>query len=744
MPDDSIHPDLIEIALERVEGSSFERFVHAFYPHLAGISFVPLGGMHDGGGDAFQSLIGTWAESEPGVFYQASVQADHKTKIKNTIKALKKSGRKPTALIYVTSRRIQRVDSEERQLSQETGITIRIRDRVYITSHVNDMHETRNSFRQYLGQYLEILKHIGSAQVIGPSRHVHSPAVYVFLRQEVERRSGDHALMDAVVDSLILWALEGTDPEEKRFRSRGEIATAIKQTLPFAGSLIEDHLNVRLDALSRKGNPSGREIRHHQKDDLYCLPYETRKQVEADNAADEALRIRVLAVLESRVASAAAGTIDLNEGPFVAGLALRTLQLTFEREGIEFSSFLEDKQTGNDYPTIADHIDLAILEANVKPDKFECYKAAILEALRTTFYKSTPDERLFLGKLAHTYALLFSLRAEPRIVQYFEEMASDFFLYVGSDLIVRALSERYVRPEDQRVRTLLKMLTAAGTKLVLTELVLEEVQNHLRTTDLEFRNYFAVQEKRMTYQLARNCPKILIRAYFYSRFDPPEKVAVPTSWSAYLNQFCNPSKLDSAEGKEELRRYLLSNFGLSFETRNDVEAAICDEADKREVDHIAACLSPEKTMSELALNDALMAVAVYGRRKKSGEMASQTVFGYRSWWLTGETTILKCTRNLVEKHGARYIMRPEFLLNFIAMSPKTSQVRAAYRSIFPSLLGIQLANRIKKDVYHDMMKKVKDAAYLEPGKQEAVIAQCSDELKSSFVKVYPRSLWPNQ
>ena len=231
MPDDPIHPDLAEIALERAEGTSFERFVHTFYPHLAGGNFVPLGGMHDGGADAYQALSGTWGDANPGVFYQASIQADHRTKIKSTIKALKKAGRKPTCLVYVTSRRIQKVDGEEHQLSSETATAIRIRDRVYIGAHINDSHETRDAFRHHLGHYLDILKKIGSAQVIGPSRHVKSPAIYVFLRQEVERRSGDEGLIDAVVDSLILWALEGTDPDQGKFRTRAEIKTAIQRGL---------------------------------------------------------------------------------------------------------------------------------------------------------------------------------------------------------------------------------------------------------------------------------------------------------------------------------------------------------------------------------------------------------------------------------------------------------------------------------------------------------------------------------
>lgn len=740
LPDENIHSDWVEIALDRVEGTAFERFVHAFYPSLAGIQFVPLGGMHDGGADAYRASGEVWEDGHAGIFYQASIQADHKTKIHDTIKALKKGHRSPTSLYYLTSRRVTKPDAEERRLSRETGVLVRLHDRSYIAAHVNDSHQTRDAFRQHLGPILDSFKRIGAAQVIGPSRHVKSPAVYVFLRQEVERRSGDRALTDAIVDSLILWALEGTDPDLKKFRTRKEISDAIQQTLPFAGPLIQSHLNPRLTILSSKGNPSGREIRHHQKEDLFCLPYETRKEVEADSAADEALRIRVLSAMEDRISAAAGGGIELAEVCCVANLAMRTLQLTFEREGLEFAAFLENKQNTGDYPIIADHADFAIIEAGVKALKAETYKAAILEALRTTFYKSTPDERLFLGKLAHTYALLFSLQAEPRIAQYFEEMASDFFLYVGADLIVRALSERYVRPEDQRVRTLLKMLASAGSRLVLTEPVLQELQNHLISSDAEFRHYFAAQEKRVTYHLARNCPKILIRAYFYTKFDPPEGIKSPESWQAYLGQFCTASKLRTAEGKEELRRYLLSAFGLTYQTRAEIEQFVTEEKDKKAVDDIAARLSPEKATNELALNDALMSVAVYGRRRQSGEMAKQTVFGYRTWWLTGETTILRYTRDLVSRHGGRYIMRPEFLLNFIAMAPKLGQVRAAYNNIFPSLLGIQLANRVKEDVYQDMMKKVTEATNLESSKQEAVISLLSDKLKSDFRKVHQHAL----
>ena len=44
---------LVEIALQRTDGISFEKFSQAFFGALTGAEFVPLGGVHDGGAEAF-------------------------------------------------------------------------------------------------------------------------------------------------------------------------------------------------------------------------------------------------------------------------------------------------------------------------------------------------------------------------------------------------------------------------------------------------------------------------------------------------------------------------------------------------------------------------------------------------------------------------------------------------------------------------------------------------------------------
>jgi integrase-like protein len=144
--DELIHPDLVEVALDRATGTVFERFVNAFYPGLAGINFVPLGGIHDGGADAVQSQS-LWAETKPGIFYQASIQKDHRVKIKQTVQRLREVGRTPTALYFVTSQKISRLDAKERLLSEETGVSIRIHGRAYIAAQVNDSLQTRTAFR---------------------------------------------------------------------------------------------------------------------------------------------------------------------------------------------------------------------------------------------------------------------------------------------------------------------------------------------------------------------------------------------------------------------------------------------------------------------------------------------------------------------------------------------------------------------------------------------------------------------
>jgi hypothetical protein len=247
-----VDSDLITIALQRVEGTPFERFVNAFYPAVSGSSYVPLGGIHDGGADGFSDTSISEVSGKVGAFLQSSVQEDHRAKIRATIKRLIEFGRTPTSLTYVTSRFIQHIDMEEELLSEELRAMIRIRDRRYIASLINTSHITIAAFEQYLRPNLASLSTPGNVPLIKVSDQIRSPAVYVFLRQEVERRAGKSTLLESVSDGLILWALEGTDPDTNTLMNRAQILQKIEAAVPPAKQFIRGTLKNRLEFLSSR------------------------------------------------------------------------------------------------------------------------------------------------------------------------------------------------------------------------------------------------------------------------------------------------------------------------------------------------------------------------------------------------------------------------------------------------------------------------------------------------------------
>lgn len=732
MTQDFIPPDRIAIALERVEGTAFEDFVNAFYPAISGTEFVPLGGVHDGGADAFIGLkVWEVKASKAGTFVQASVQDDHRAKIRGTLKRLEAFGRAPKRLIYVTSQLIPHVDKEEELLSDELGLFVTIRERRYLSAHINTDHVTRGAYSTFLRPALDFLNLPGNVPLLQPSANVRSPAVYVFLRQEVERRLGKSNLLEAVTDGLILWALEGTDPRKRIFLRRADILEKIEATVPSARRFIRGVFHTRLEFLASKANASGREVRWYKRTDEFCLPYETRQLVEEENLVDEAVRVDVLDSLTNR-ASSIDETLTAEDARRLAEISLRSLQFAFETKGIEFAAFLNGGSADGEEYSLADSVDRAFEQLVAFAPFHVAWKRTVLKMLRHAVYESTQSERTYLSKLCRTYLLLFSLNSEPRIVEYFQSMAANFYLYVGADILIHVLSERNLRPEDRMTTHLLEMLGKMGATLVLAEAVLNEVHSNLVTSDFEFKNHYMEVEPYMTIDLARHCSKILIRAYFYARLSPADKRLRPAGWQSYIDQFVTYKQLHSINGEQELKDYLLAKFGMKYEARVDLEKLCAPE----QLADLTNKLLPHKRKEVLAKNDALMILATYGRRTQLGEVSRTANFGYRTWWLTHETKVRQHTHDLFRQKGSHYIIRPEFLLNFIALSPTAVEVRKAYENVFPTLLGVRLSGRMREETFHQLLDKARAVSKMEPARIGAVMGSMSDELKGDFYKRY--------
>jgi len=718
-----IPADVVKIALDKAEGFPFERFANAFYGPLIGTSFVPLGGTKDGGADARDGTLyedGTRSEH----YYQASVEADAESKIRRTVARLREFGREPKRLTYLTSRTVKYSDRAERALTAELDVTIDIRDGDYIALHVNGDSSTVHAFDEHLRPYTEYLRQVGTSTLIAPSKHVRSPAVYVFLSNEIQRRQGDQSLVDAVTDALALWALEGTDPDKGILRTEAEVLDRILAELPSVKSLVAPRLGRRLQTMSKKAYPGGRAVRMHQTDGAFCLPYETRERIQDENTADEALRLRVLKSLDERLRPAGLGDVGIRQA---AEVALRTLQLTFEREGLEFAAFLTDAKPG-EFATVTDGLRQALAELGHTGKHGQLVGDGAFAVLRGVLYGSSEDERQYLQRLSRTYALLFTLNNEPRLLEYFQDMTGDFRLYVGADQILRALSEHYLEAGDQPTRNTLLLASRQGAKLILTEPVLEEVVSHFRSADMEHHNHVEAIEHRLDYELASQAPQIMLRVYLYARLNPDLDRRQPRNWPAFVQQFLSHKTLHRSQAMDDMRQYLQATFGFAYESAADLENLV----DLNQVDALAAQLAPAKNNNlTLARNDALMALAVYGRRHRRGETSRVTEFGWGTWWLTSETRILGLTRDLVRQHNGRYVMRPDFLLNFLTLAPSAQAARETNATIFPSMLGIRLSRRMDQAAFDGLMDKVAEAENLDDARRAVEMAKFMNTLKSN-------------
>ncbi|MYA73390.1 MAG: hypothetical protein F4Y27_01745 [Acidimicrobiaceae bacterium] len=711
--------ELVRIALDRTNGTEFETFVLSFLSSKLGAAFVPLGGLHDGGADGLVDTNIFMNNDRQSAFMQASIDRDPIAKIRRTMRRLREVGREPSELLYVTSQVIPRIDLEQETLSGELGASVRIMDGNYIIYQVPTDSGSISAYYEHLHHQTQYLQGIGRGAVLSSSEHVSDPHVYTYLVGQIDRELSNGSFVDGVLDALIVFALEGTDPTEGILMSESDIRAKILETLPTSKAILDDCLRHRLETMSRKPQ---RRIRWHQHEDRWALPYDDRKELEDASIEDESLRIEVRQELTIQFSS-----LELPpdvESTQLADLTLATIQLAFEDDGLRFSAFLEDGTPSDSTPFVSDALRSAMSASSLTGDTRLAAADAVLLVLRDVFYSSTPRQRTLLQRISRAYGILFALQGEPRVLRYFDDAMTNTHLYVGSDVLVSALSERYVQPEDQHTRNLLKSAHLAGATLILAAPVLDEVLGHLRASDREYTNYVQPMGS-LEYELATHQPKILVRAFLYSQVSSTH--TRPKSWDEFVNQFCTYQNLHHENATIQLQRYLTSQFSLQF-TDWPAILDVCDEARNM---FLKNALMPLKGSDFLASNDAYIYQLVTHRRSLEGTADDASEFGYQTWWLSsGEGAAVRAMAHA--DHGTtRILMRPEFLEKFILLSPSAAQARQSMSDFLPSLLGIKIARRVAEDDYHKMMDSLKEAESLETGGRAAKIADFTDRLRTA-------------
>jgi hypothetical protein len=454
------------------------------------------------------------------------------------------------------------------------------------------------------------------------------------------------------------------------------------------------------------------------------------------------LKVDVTASFVSRLASKSDAKFDSALLEQIATLLHQTLETLFERQGFDAARhFLEDDPTSNDPLDTRPIVEIAegVLQAaniksNLQPEILLLMKAV----LREIFYASNEIERAYCARLARTYILLFMIRNTPEIIEYFNSMSKNLVLYIDADLIIRALSEHYVDEDDRMTVNAFKIICQGGSKLILSEVALEEVHSHIWAAHLEYTNVYAQIDSIVDRDLASQCDRILIRAYYYAKLDEHSSKK-PRTWTSYLNNFLTDKKMSgptSEASMKSLRDTLCNTYGFEYEARDDMGRGM-DKDDLKQLTEKIQTMRWQKANEEiLAENDALHILRIDKLRREEDSKVSNP-FGYKSWWLTQDVISGRAAAICFPKRRqSRYVMRPEFLINYIAYNPTTAEVRQSLKTIFPSLLGVRLGSRLERPTLARILTRIREANSVEPARARAIIAEHSDALKSNKMRSF--------
>lgn len=739
-----IRTELLNYLAGHVSGVKFENFAKRLFEIEYAHHFVPLGGVHDGGADGIILSGIQECVEEPNTFAQfsATQETSAQSKVDATVVALRKAGREPVQIIYATSQRLPKQDRIVSHIFKEYKVLAAIRDLEWIESLINRNQRANQEFHQIFSAEIMSLSRAASPLQGKVNQFVSDPTVFAYLSHQLGDRFSQDKLHKPIVDALIFWSLRETDPDAKppKLFTRKELTERLVSVFPNAKSVITPHLDERLSELVKKSPDGIERLRHYRKEDAFCLPFAIREELISSSLREVRAQDEFRSSLGIRLTSLHL-SISSSELALCEQLVFDAVHLYFVHQGLLLAAFLEKKLENLDVTdqVLEDELRKALSgRSGIKPgDLTPLGLGACIKTLRGVFYEPATNEAIYLRYLSRTSLLFNTLQASPKIIEYFNNIAGQYRLIVGTDIIIKALAESYIGETQRQVTNLLKISAELGSSLILTEPVLNEVLTHLHAVDLEFRNHYAEREQFLDSTTIAHCNRILIRTYFHSKGKP----GGPKTWRHFMNSILDPEALrtKSTKATQDLMNFLMQRFRMKWESTDELQLGV----DGRQVEALAQRLieaRPDKHL-DLSYNDALMAYSVYAQRVRRQESAQHDGFGYRTWWLTKEVTVLGFTGPLVTNHGGvPYVMRPEFLLNFIVLAPKANSVRDQFQHLLPTTVGLQLGNHLSTTAMDTLLEAVEDWSLYSPERITTMMSDKANRLMHDRYKQYLNNL----
>lgn len=721
-----VDPRLVPIALSDIDYFDFERFCKAFASAMFGSSFSPSGGVKDGGLDGYH-IAGE------GEFFQFSKAVDVEAKIRKTIARIIESRGELNSLDYISSNIVKDKDKLSRDLSSELGVFIRIFDGEWIKLNINATKRTIQCFEIHLAPHVTYLQEFGSSYRLLESSTRTSSNLFVFLQQEVERLQGKEKMSHALVDSLIKWALEGTDPDKSEFMTPSGIRSKITDNIPGTEEFLNRFLEPRLHSLSQKSNPGGRGIRRYVQDGKYCLPFDLRTKILEEAIEDASIRVTFKSEVIEAVSSIAPEFELAPNEEEVFSLIERVIHSVSSDSSVNLLEHLKEPNPDHFGIDFGGKIEPECIKVFGKTDITYAYVDLIRKVLARVIYYPSEAQRVFLTKIGLAYLYQVFLRIDPNATSYFDAMSKKLKLFVGADVLVRCMTEVFLDEGARGTTNLLVALSESGAELRLSEQVLDEVWGNLKSASNNYENEYKAAYSHFSWGLAKEAKKILVRSFLYAVLEAREKSQARLYWENFVDQFCDHQDLRNFEGRNQIQDYFLRKFSMRYISKKDIE-------EKRDPAIFADLQGRYRQIKEddtLADNDASLVSYIYGLRQKRYD-TSTNKYGYTRWWLTEESRVISQSKSIIQKYG-EFALRPDFLFMYMGFKGEHQQNAKKFENLAMSAMGVKLSNRIATDLVEETLSKAKKLRSLDSDRAETLIASLGRKIQQAHRGYYDKT-----
>jgi len=698
------------------KGEIFEEFSHSFLSLVLADKFIPVGGTKDKGIDGLMRIY--YRNTHPTYIYQISTESDYKEKIEDSIKKLIKNKISTTQLVYVTSRKIYDKTKIEDEFLASHKIPLRILDVEWFASNVINDERLALLYETFIESNIHEFQKPDKQYVVG--NFIKDPRLYVFLRQQFDSSTSSLEIEKKLADTLILYGLEGTASETKTFKNNSEIKYKIAQFVKFNPQAIHQTIDERLGVLSKKP----RQINYHDKEDAYCLPYQTRlilKERDVDElqifTQFQSQTVEQLKKYLSDKDISATKLLDLIE---------ETIHSIYHKQGIEFSSFVIEGQSKDIIESsLPDIVGDVVDNSHIVQKNKNEVKKALLMTIRNITYNGTKEQREYLRRLSQTYNMMFMLKWDPQLATSFQKIASQLKIYVDTSILIPALSEVFLEQKKRRYWNLLEGAYQAGVKLTINKVILDELVSHFGMIRHKYKTqYKGVEEIYLDDETSTlYVEEIMIRAYLYSK--SRGKV---NDFNSFIEEFANPNL---ANAHRDILNFLQEEFKINYEDTSQVEGKINEDDIKKLTEE----LTGPKQSKEKAATDAKLMLMIYKMRELNNELENKSPFGYKTWWLSQDIQTYRAIQTVFgERYNVNCYMRSDFLYNYIALSPRKTEIDNMFKEIFPSMMGINLSYHMPKEICSHINKSLNDHSDSSNTRIKRAIRNYTEKLMSSPTK----------